>query len=468
MPPRSDKDIVLSAITKMAKGIKIGDLPYATLDSAIDVIGGGWTVEILTGTVVPLTDNQVEDLERRQVRGRQHTTWISKPDEGKFPKGTIQAFTEDFQALMQRLGATEHQGPPPASLPLGAAVWVPGGTVRLSWSDRQVTRFQFYLGVAAIRITAPSGDSVVEVATPRNGNVDDVISRGGFWTWAYKQKLDAAAKTFMELPENARPERVRRDVGELWEINTGTCGWCGKRQKLSGSSVMVLHGYKRPGDGWIQGECPGVGSLPYELSCDPCERAIPMTEADLARVQKYIADGGPPIIYAYERLRDIRAYSHREGGKPDGRVILVHSSHMSDSDQHESHGVNPLFKRVEVTRGDAGWKDVVRTAMLLLREHEASLTRHLQWLKLAVEQWRYRPQDIPWRPGAEVPWTDFCAATADSRGRLERAVDYVRQHTPEAYTGVKTRDALAVLLEPLNRKEITRASVPPFVQGSAG
>jgi len=32
--------------------------------------------------------------------------------------------------------------------------------------------------------------------------------------------------------------------------------------------MMVHHGYKRPGEGYIVGDCPGVNHAPYERSCD--------------------------------------------------------------------------------------------------------------------------------------------------------------------------------------------------------
>lgn len=45
----------------------------------------------------------------------------------------------------------------------------------------------------------------------------------------------------------------------------GTCGFCGKEQRVQ-DNQLVLHGYKRPGHGYTEGRCPGVGNPPYELS----------------------------------------------------------------------------------------------------------------------------------------------------------------------------------------------------------
>lgn len=47
----------------------------------------------------------------------------------------------------------------------------------------------------------------------------------------------------------------------------GNCQICEGDQKLL-DGRMVHHGYRRPGHGHIVGDCPGVGEVPYEVSCD--------------------------------------------------------------------------------------------------------------------------------------------------------------------------------------------------------
>lgn len=51
---------------------------------------------------------------------------------------------------------------------------------------------------------------------------------------------------------------------------TGTCQCCFRPQKVSkgGGKLMSLHGYKRPGDGYIFGECRGQEHQPFEVSCE--------------------------------------------------------------------------------------------------------------------------------------------------------------------------------------------------------
>lgn len=54
----------------------------------------------------------------------------------------------------------------------------------------------------------------------------------------------------------------------------GTCQICEGRQKLEkrgDTLVLVHHGYKRPGDGAIHGDCFGVHYQPYENAHNACE-----------------------------------------------------------------------------------------------------------------------------------------------------------------------------------------------------
>jgi hypothetical protein len=51
----------------------------------------------------------------------------------------------------------------------------------------------------------------------------------------------------------------------------GTCPVCEGTFKVHGSA-MVLHGYERPGIGYIEGKCPGVDQPAYQISTQGCER----------------------------------------------------------------------------------------------------------------------------------------------------------------------------------------------------
>lgn len=90
-------------------------------------------------------------------------------------------------------------------------------------------------------------------------------------------------------------EKEGIDMGVL-----GTCPCCFGTFKLSlkgsrnGSDKtmpgMVLHGYKRPGRGYVQGECPGVGWAPFELSKEGTEHYLERLKGYLPIVQKRFED----------------------------------------------------------------------------------------------------------------------------------------------------------------------------------
>jgi hypothetical protein len=75
------------------------------------------------------------------------------------------------------------------------------------------------------------------------------------------------------------------------EIKTrfvGNCQICEADQKLK-DGLMVHHGFRRPGDGYIHGDCPGVSEQPYETSCDLLKSFKVATERELAVAEAYVA-----------------------------------------------------------------------------------------------------------------------------------------------------------------------------------
>ncbi len=64
----------------------------------------------------------------------------------------------------------------------------------------------------------------------------------------------------------------------------GTCQICEATRKLTSAMIagsdpgaahrIVHHGYERPGDGAIHGDCEGVGEAPFEVSCEATRRYL--------------------------------------------------------------------------------------------------------------------------------------------------------------------------------------------------
>lgn len=64
---------------------------------------------------------------------------------------------------------------------------------------------------------------------------------------------------------------------------SATCQICFREQQTR-AQRLVLHGYRRPGFGYIVGECWGVGYAPFEVSCERTKQYIEeVLRATLAR-----------------------------------------------------------------------------------------------------------------------------------------------------------------------------------------
>lgn len=103
----------------------------------------------------------------------------------------------------------------------------------------------------------------------------------------YDQVLEALQ---MESYES-EVERKKRDRDERARVGKATCPCCfgafmlAPRARKGDRSMpgMVIHGYRRPGVGYLQGECFGNGWPPFELSSEG-------SKAYLVRLKKILGD----------------------------------------------------------------------------------------------------------------------------------------------------------------------------------
>lgn len=68
----------------------------------------------------------------------------------------------------------------------------------------------------------------------------------------------------------------------------GNCQLCEGDFKLA-DGRMVHHGYRRPGHGQIEGDCPGVHAEPYEVSCEQIKSHLKATERGIEEMSKTLA-----------------------------------------------------------------------------------------------------------------------------------------------------------------------------------
>ncbi len=74
---------------------------------------------------------------------------------------------------------------------------------------------------------------------------------------------------------------------------TGTCPACFRNIKLKKSGdqyKMVLHGYERPGWGYTEGRCIGVGHQPFEESPKGTKEVVKMLTTRVRGLQHYLKD----------------------------------------------------------------------------------------------------------------------------------------------------------------------------------
>ena len=137
----------------------------------------------------------------------------------------------------------------------------------------RVVTHGWYMGVPAYTFTSAKGVVLtVPLGVDSRGRIadPDKTPMPSFWTWAYKNGLQEAAKEALTeavvAPKPLAP-------GDRTLDNTGHCAACLANVKLSHDTIM-RHGWSVQGDrgrgqygnSWHTGPCIGAGYLPWELS----------------------------------------------------------------------------------------------------------------------------------------------------------------------------------------------------------
>lgn len=156
------------------------------------------------------------------------------------------------------------------------------GETRWFWS------FDLFRKCKGYRITAPDQQQF-DVCGPTQ-----VLGYGGakdfaaFFTWALANTdLEAAVNAKLGLPKHLKAsERPRVPVGGQ---TIGTCAIC-THQQVVRNGAMVLHGYQRPGHGYVIGNCFGTDHEPYEVSAKACIAYVPVLEGHKANYEHRLAD----------------------------------------------------------------------------------------------------------------------------------------------------------------------------------
>ena len=303
-------DLAVGYIRKLAKKTKMGDYSPTTLALALGVLEPGWKSEVTIG-LVPLKDEELnpatdapgfwhkwaEDhgLDAAYAYGTDiGIGFVYSPEwpaDSNYPetqrrteKPSKEEISKTIDAFLDLVLMRVTQEKDPANPEEGRIYINPLGKPKTlerpvhpdaQWrygKDAQSLDLQWKLSgvrkaVRAVRITSPDGDFY---DIEDNGKTPPA----GVWTWLYKKGIDKKAAEWMAGSGQNEKDAKKKALKNYSENEyLGTCGVCGNVQKLKGRN-LVLHGYQRPGFGWINGKCFGVGYEPWELSSKAAEDYI--------------------------------------------------------------------------------------------------------------------------------------------------------------------------------------------------
>ena len=182
-----------------------------------------------------------------------------------------------------------------------------------SGDDKLVTRwlwsFRLFRKCSGYHITAPDGKSF-DVCGPVQ-----ILGYGGtkdfaaFFKWALAEtNLESEVNERLGLVKHVKAsERPRVPVGGQ---TIGHCAIC-MREQVVRHDVMVLHGYQRPGHGYIIGNCFGVDYKPYEVSAEACVAYLPVLHQHKTNQEKRLNDLNSGRIKALSRTKYNYLYQTR-------------------------------------------------------------------------------------------------------------------------------------------------------------
>lgn len=270
--------MVLAFLRKVTKGLK-GPIDLAVVEQVFKFFGAGWSVEEGLGAL-NLTDSS-------------HLKFVLKPFCAKYncevwgysgvkePKEFWFKTQEEAEAAIPALKAeVEKCGPKGPTNPKKDQLYIAKINEEVTQDHAGRWRFEVlgvWYGRPAFTVKTPAGamQFVLSLSVADTGTSPNNLTSDRFWKLVYQSGAkDMALKILAEFGEEAvdrvlRPSQIR-DL-----TNTGTCPACFGNFKLTASTRrgkdktmpgMVLHGYKRPGVGYIQGNCFGQDWPPFELS----------------------------------------------------------------------------------------------------------------------------------------------------------------------------------------------------------
>jgi hypothetical protein len=199
-----------------------------------------------------------------------------------------------------------------------------------------------------------------------------------------------------------------------------------------GKLVVVLHGYERPGHGYVTGECPGRGHEPFEVAKD-------VTELFQEKLKRGLA-------HAKERLSQLKS------GQVTKLLVEI---------EDRSQGRNPRTWKypIKIIEIEEGWKNpddsfdsFSRHMKREISQSEArveGLKEDLNFIEMMLRKWKYDPQSLTRTTGRKI------GVRADVQAKAE-AQSKARSAERNAARDEKERKARAVLDAYLGHAEAMR------------
>ncbi len=158
----------------------------------------------------------------------------------------------------------------------------------------------------------------------------------------------------------------------------GTCPVCEGEFRLH-RERMVHHGYRRPGHGSIEGDCPGVGYPPYEVSTEGTEHYLDRVSTSLLQTQDFLARlklGEVDTIYVRDYSGNFERFPKM---KPitaaDGYDFHQGIRNKITETEHEVKGLQREVARCERLISNWHWRPIRTLEESIERESAAKAER---------------------------------------------------------------------------------------------
>lgn len=119
--------------------------------------------------------------------------------------------------------------------------------------------------VTEVKIGSPLGEVLTITKEPHYKRISFHTLNGWLKKFGFDLVYAASVRLGIDTPE---VEKKLKDLYVRDLTNTGTCPVCSGNFKRTTDGGLVHHGYQRPGDGYIVGDCFAVGYQPWELSSE--------------------------------------------------------------------------------------------------------------------------------------------------------------------------------------------------------